>query len=397
MTYDFTTYYDRMQTKASKWVMMLRQNPDVPPGVVPMTTADMDFVQAPQINQALKDYIDHNLLGYSRPTDAYLDSILRHYQSVWGYQARREWVFTTPGVIPALAAAVRVCAEPGEGVIMLTPIYGPLYEVVEGQGRRVVDCPMYIEQRRYQIDFERFEQLCREERPKLFLLCSPHNPSGRVWSRDELKRLADICEKYQVMVASDEIHCDIMLGDLPHTVFNTVSPWAAKAILCTSAGKTYNIQALQCANVFIQDAELYARYEEAHLVTGIERANVLGMVATAAAYEQAGEWLQAASAVIRHNHQLLLDFCARYPEQFTAFLPDASFLGWVDCAGLGLDWQDLQRFLIDCHFYVNYGPPFGKAAEHFIRVNIGLPTHKLQENLDRLAAGLQARFGVRPQ
>lgn len=394
MRYDFTSYYDRMQTKASKWVMMYRQNPDVPAGVVPMTTADMDFMQAPEIGQAIKDYVDHNLLGYSRPTDAYLDSIIAHYRRVHGFEARREWVYTTPGVIPALAAAVRACAAPGEGVIVLTPVYGPLRQVIEGQGRRVVDCPLRAEDRRYQIDFDRFDRLCARERPRLFLLCSPHNPSGRVWTAEELRRLADICERYGVETASDEIHCDILLGGLRHTVYNTVSPWARRAILCTSAGKTYNIQALQCANVFIPDPALYARFEEANMANGIERANVLGMVATAAAYERAGDWLAQAAALIRQNHRRLLSFCDRYPGQFTAFLPDASFLGWVDCAGLGLDWQALRRFLVSCHFYVNYGPPFGEAAASFIRVNVGLPARKLQENLDRLAAGLRARFGL---
>lgn len=395
--YDFTSYYDRKVTKASKWVMMLRQNPDVKEGIVPMTTADMDFMQAPEIGQAILDYVPGNLLGYSRPTDRYIDSILKHYQDVFGYEAKREWVFTTPGVVPALAAAVRTCTAPGDGVIVLTPIYGPFYEVIEGQDRRVVDCPMYIEHDRYQIDFDRFEALCAREQPKLFLLCSPHNPSGRVWSREELRRLADICEQHGVQVASDEIHCDIVLGDLPHTVFNTVSDYAANAILCTSAGKTYNIQALQCSNVFIRDPELYARYEHINLVAGIERANVLGMVGTQAAYEKGGAWLKEATEVIRHNHQVLLRFFASYPGQFHALKPDASFLGWVDYGGTGIPHDEFMQFLVGCDFYVTDGLPFGEAARHFIRINVGLPTHALEENLARLEKGLKERYGIVPQ
>ncbi|MHC1786828.1 MAG: MalY/PatB family protein [Christensenellales bacterium] len=394
MNYDFESFYDRTLTKASKWVMMHRQNPDVRPGIVPMTTADMDFMTAPEITDALLRYIPGNLLGYSRPTDRYLDSIVGHYGRVHGYQARREWLFTLPGVVPALAAAVRACTLPGEGIIVLTPIYGPFYEVIRGQGRQVVACPMDVRDRRYQIDFERFEGLCAHQRPRLFLLCSPHNPSGRVWTRGELLALSDICEKYGVQMVSDEIHCDIILGDLPHTVLNTLSPWAQSAILCTSAGKTYNIQALQCANVFIRNEALRARYEEVNLHAGIERANVLGMVATAAAYERAGEWLEALSAVIRRNHGILLDFFARYPSQFMAFLPDASFLGWVDCRGLGLTREALLRFLVSCDFFVTEGAPFGEAAASCIRINVGLPTRALQENLARLQEGLRAQLGI---
>ena len=216
-------------------------------------------------------------------------------------------------MVPALAAAVRTCAGPGKEVIVLTPIYGPFYEVIRGQGRRVADCPMSIESGRYQIDFGLFDRMCGEEKPRLLLFCSPHNPSGRVWTKEELTRLADICEKHNVRIVSDEIHSDIILGELKHTVFNTVGGWAADAILCTSAGKTFNIQALQCANAFIRDQALRERFEHENLCAGIERANVLGMVATAAAYDNAGGWLEAVTGVIRSNHDILLRFLTGIP------------------------------------------------------------------------------------
>lgn len=394
--YDFETYYDRKRTRASKWVKMLEQNPQAAEGIVPMTVADMDFMTAPEITEALVRYIPSELLGYSRPTDAYLQAITGYYQKKHGYQAQKNWVFTTPGVVPALAAAVRTCAPIGEGVIVLTPIYGPFYEVIQGQGRQVVDCPMHISDNRYEIDFDLFEQLCREKKPRLFLLCSPHNPSGRIWTRQELKRLADICQRWQVRIAADEIHSDIIVGSVEHTVFNTVSPYAAEAILCTSAGKTFNIQALQCANIFIRDDSLRRQFELTNLYTGIERANVLGMVATVAAYSQGEAWLAALTQVIRHNHRVLQAFFARYPGKFAAMQPDASFLAWVSYAGTGIGHDEFMRFLIGCDFYVTDGTFFGQAAENYIRINVGLPTRFLQENLARLEKGLRARYGILP-
>lgn len=395
--YDFESYYDRKRTRASKWVMMLRQNPGVREGIVPMTTADMDFMTAPEIVDALLRYIPSELLGYSRPTDAYLDAILRWYRHRHGYDAQRSWMLTSPGVVPALAAAVRTCAGPGEKVIVLTPIYGPFYEVIRGQGRRVADCPMFIESGRYQIDFGLFDRMCAQEKPRLLLFCSPHNPSGRVWTGEELKRLAGICEKRGVRIASDEIHSDIILAERRHTVFNTVSSWAADAILCTSAGKTFNIQALQCANVFIRDQALRERFEREFLCAGIERANVLGMVATAAAYGDAGGWLEAVTRVICRNHDILMAFFTRYPDSFMAMRPDAGFLGWVDYSGTGIGHDVFLRFLAACDFYVTDGFAFGKAAEHFIRVNVGLPTHTLEENLARLEKGLRDVYGILPE
>lgn len=392
--YDFTSCYDRKRTKASKWVQMLARKPDVKEGVVPMTVADMDFMTAPEIVAALEKYPAMELLGYSRPTNDYLGAVVDFYQKEHGYQAQKEWIFTTPGVVPALASAVRTLTKPGEGVILLTPIYGPFFDVTEGQGRKAAICPMQVVNNRLEIDFACFEQLCREENNKLFLLCSPHNPSGRVWTREELTRLADICEKYQVHVASDEIHSDIVMDGHAHTVFNTVSEYAGKAILCTSAGKTFNIQALQCANVFIKDKELRDAYERDNLYAGIERANVMGMVGTAAAYRDALPWRDAVTRVIAENHQTVLDFFAPYAPRIQAMAPDASFLVWVDFSGMGVAHEEFFQFMTDCDFFVSDGNFFGPGGEKHFRLNVGLPAAKLKENLARLKQGLKERYGM---
>lgn len=395
--YDFSSYYNRMSTRASKWVHMIARKPDVASGVVPMSVADMDFATAPEIVSSLQNYTGSELLGYSRPTDAYLQTVIQYYQRVHDYQAKKEWVFTVPGVVPALAAAVRVCTRAEESVVILSPIYGPFADVVAGQGRKIAYCPLIEKNRRYEIDFDSFTRICNKPEVKLFLLCSPHNPSGRVWSREELARLADICQQHGVSIASDEIHSDIMLGDRKHWVFHTVSESARQAILCTSAGKTYNIEALQCANVFIQDPELYRKYEENNNAAGIERANVLGMVATAAAYRDADCWKQEMLAVIRRNMQILLDFLSAYEPALCAMVPDAGFLCWVDYSGMGVSREDFLRFLVDWDIYVSDGPFEGPGSENHIRINVGLPTRALRDNLTRLEKGLREQYRLMPK
>lgn len=388
-SYDFTSYHNRMSTNASKWVHMLARKPEVASGIVPMSVADMDFMTAPEIVSRLKEYVGQELLGYSRPTDRYLQAVVDYYQKTHGYSARKEWIFTLPGVVPALAAAVRVLTAPGDGVVILSPIYGPFVDVVAGQGREPVYCPLVKKNNRYYINFEAFEEACARVDVKLFLLCSPHNPSGRVWLFEELKRLSDICQRHQVAIASDEIHSDIIIGNMPHTVFNTVSDYASQTILCTSAGKTFNIEALQCANVFIKNPELYKAFERNNNCAGIERANVLGMVATAAAYQDAGAWKEAAGRLIRKNHALLHEFFALYEPSLQAMPADAGFLCWVDYSGMNTGRKDFLAFLVDYDIFVSDGPFEGPGSEGHIRINVGLPTHQLRKNLQRLAFGLQ--------
>lgn len=392
--YDFESYHDRKHTKASKWVKMLQLKPDVKEGIVPMTVADMDFMNAPEIGEAIAKYAKTEILGYSRPTDQYLDSILRYYEEKHGYKGKREWIYTTPGVVPALAAAVRACTKPHEGVVIFSPVYGPFYEVVEGQGREMLLCPLSIVNGRYEINFEHFESLAAREDAKLLLFCSPHNPSGRVWTREELVKVAKIAHRHGLRVCCDEIHSDIIVGSIPHTVFNTVCEEAEDAILCTSAGKTYNIQALQCANIFIKDPQLYHEFEETNLFTGLERANILGMIATQAAYERCGNWAKEATEVIKRNHAITEAFFERYAPRLTAMKADASFLCFVDYAGMKVPREEFLSFLVECDFYVTDGAFFGKDTESFIRINVGLPTKALKENLARLEKGLKERYGI---
>lgn len=392
--YDFESYHNRKNTCASKWEQMYARKPDVGEGVVPMTVADMDFMTAPEIRQAICEYAERELLGYSRPTKSYLEAVVSHYEKNFGYKARPEWIFTMPGVVPALATAVRAFSKPGNKVIIMSPVYGPFYDVVKGQDRELLVCPLVIKDGCYEIDFDRFEACCAAESAKVFLLCSPHNPSGRVWTREELLRLSDICEKHGIVVVSDEIHSDIVHGENPHLVFNTISPYAARAVLCTSPGKTFNIQALQTANVFIEDAAQYKAFERASVDSGIERANVLGMVATAAAYREGGPWKEAMLAVIRRNLELVRDFFAPYAPALVCMPVEAGFLAWVDFSGLGVSHRAFMDFLSDCDFFVTDGLFFGDNGEHHFRVNVGLPTRALEENLKRLKAGLMKHFNL---
>lgn len=394
MNYDFVSYRDRMRTRASKWVNMHAQKEDVPAGVVPMTVADMDFMTAPEITQAISAYAQKEILGYSRPTDAYLQSVVDYFYKKHGYLAQKEWILTSPGLVPALATALRALSRAGDAALVLSPVYEPFYEVVEGQGRRLLKCSLIEKDGRYFIDFALFERLCREEKPKAFLLCSPHNPSGRVWEKEELARLCDICAVQGVGIVSDEIHSDLLLGEKAHHMIQDVHAYGKKAIQLTSSGKAFNIQALQCANVFIQDVETRERFQKENLFVGIERANVLGMVATMAAYQKGGAWQAALKQVILKNLHILSAWLLPYRGKISMMQPDASFLCWLNFQNMGVSHQEFIDFLISCDFFVTNGLFFGQEGEYHFRINLGLPEKALRENLARLKNGLRERYGV---
>lgn len=388
--YDFTTRVDRMKNCSSKWMKMIAGGNTPTPGVMPMTVADLDFVNCPEIADAICEYAKNEVLGYNRPTPEYLNSVVKFLKSYHNYECDPQWIVTTPGIVPALSNAVRSFTKPGEGILLMTPIYPPFYHVIESQGRVAELCPLKLEQGKYNIDFELLEALAKKDSTTMLLFCSPHNPGGRIWTVDELRRLSDICLKYGILVVCDEIHADIMLTEKRHTMLGNIGKdIEKKAIICTAASKSFNIAGLQCSNIIIRDEELRNHFIEVHEALGIERANILGMVATQAAYERAEKWLEEMLEVIRENVWIVKEFFNKYPLSFEVMEPEAGFLVWVDCKGMGYREKELSEFLRKCEFYINDGGEYGAGGEGFIRINVGLPTDALKENLDRLGQGLE--------
>lgn len=387
--YDFTTITDRNITAASKWIKMYEDNHIPKEGIIPMTVADMEFLPAEEIRQALCNYINHQVLGYSRPTPIYRHTVCNFIKHYHGYEIKPEWIVTTPGVVSALATAVDAFSDPKDGVIIMPPIYPPFYEVVEGQDRVVEECPLQLVDDRYEIDFQRFEKLAKKERTKIFLLCSPHNPGGRVWTVTELRKLANLCLEYGLLMVSDEIHGDIMLTKTKHHILGSVGKDIEEhCIICTSASKTFNIAGLQCSNIIIPKEDLRNQFIHRNLMRGIERANVLGMVATMAAYEEGLDWLEELKQVIKNNVIIVEEFFNKYPHSFHVTKAEAGFLVWVSFESTGYSVEEFMNLLRESEFYVISGKGYGPGGEHFIRINVGLPEKELKQNLNRLEGTL---------
>lgn len=385
MVYDFTSYYDRRKNGSVKWLKMNELNENPSNDVIPMTTADMDFPTCPKIVDAVTNYVSTEVMGYSVPTDAYLESTKDFFNDMHHFSIEKEWIVTTPGIVSALSTSVRTFAKKGEGVIVMPPVYNPFYEVVENQHRRLETCPLFLKNNRYYMDFNKLEKLAKKNDVKMLLLCSPHNPGGRIWTKEELQQLIDIAIDYNLIVVSDDIHADINLKGKQHHILPTVDTKIAQnCVICTAASKTFNIAGLQCSNIIIPNRRLRRRFVETNLAAGIEKANILGLVATKAAYDRCRDWLYEMKSIIDVNQTLVTTFFANLSPKFKVMEQDASFLAWVDYSDLNIDSKEFNRFLSkECDFYINDGKMYGSSAKYFIRINVGMPTKQLKMNLER--------------
>lgn len=379
--FDFKTITNRYKNKASKWLKIGPQKDEEL--VIPMSVADMEFQTAPQIKRAIQDYVDTEVLGYTHPNDEYYESVLGFFKDFHNFDGKKEWLVTTPGVVPALATSVRAYTKPGDKVIVMPPVYPPFFEVVEGQDREISECPLIEKDDEYFIDYDLLEELAKEG--KLIFLCSPHNPTGRVWSEKELEKVSEIAFKNDVIVISDEIHSDIMMKDKNHIVYGNISKKALdNSVICTAASKTFNIAGLQCSNVFISNENLREKFVKANLVTGIERANILGLIGTKAAYDIAEEWIPAVKDVIKENLEILIEFLEKHDDKFSYTLPDASFLVWVNFEKLGIEHDKFIEILSENKIIVNDGKEYGQGGKNHIRINLGLPKENLKQNLETI-------------
>jgi cystathionine beta-lyase len=363
-------------------------------GVIPMTTADMDFPTCPMIVDALKEYVSTEVLGYSNPTDAYLMSVQEFFEDVHGYSINKEHVVTSSGIVPALSSSIRAFTKENEGVIVMSPVYDPFYHVVAMQNRRIEDCALILKDNRYYIDFDKLESLAKDDDVKMLLLCSPHNPGGRIWTKEELQKIIDIVLEHNLIVVSDEIHADINLKGKKHYILPSVDKRIENnSIVCTAASKTFNIAGLQCSNIIIADPELRKKFVDTNLLSGFEKANVLGMVATKAAYDHCRGWMAEMKALVGKNQDLVTEFFASLSPKFKVMEQDASFLAWIDYSELHVDEAEFNDFLArECDFYVNCGSMYGDASKYFIRINVGMPEAQLRENLERFKLGLEDKY-----
>ena len=381
MRYDFDSVTPRRGTLSYKW-------DSAPEGVLPMWVADMDFKTAPAIIDALRRRVDNGIFGYTRVPEEYYEAVTSWFSRRHGWSIDRDMMIYTSGVVPAISAIIKALAKPGENVIVQTPVYNCFFSSIRNNGCVILESPLVRKGDTYDIDFERLELDASNPDTSLMLLCNPHNPAGRLWSSDELRRIAEICARHGVTVISDEIHCEFVFDGHHYSPFAPIAEAAGcKAVVCVSPSKAFNIAGLQIANIIAPDEETRARIDKAININEVCDVNPFGVIATIAAYNDGEEWLSQLLAYIKGNYDYMKDYCERHLPDFPIARLEATYLVWMDCTALGLKSEALEEKLIeDVSLWLNAGTMYGAHdGEGYMRWNIACPRTLLEEGLERFS------------
>ncbi len=392
MKYDFETVRNRFNKGSFKWSELSKYGVKEEDNILPFSVADMEFVTAPEIVEALKYELDNSIMGYENPTDDYFEAVCNWQKLRNNWNAKPEWILPSHGIVDAFFMAVRTYTEEGDGIILNTPVYYPMYEAVEKNNRILYDNPMIKSGSRYEIDFEDLERKASDPKTKMLILCSPHNPCGRVWTKEELTKIGEICLKNNVLVLSDEIHADLIMPGHSHIVFASINDeFANNSIICTAPSKTFNIAGLQTSNIFIPNEKLREKFlNSLKLSNPNPKCNILGYCASKAAYKYCVEWLDEALKVIDTNRKLIVDFMAKEFPQIKIYDLEGTYLLWLDFNGLGFDYKELERINHEkARLFFDEGYMFGKQGEGFERWNIACPTRYIEDALKRMKAAYQ--------
>ena len=355
------------------------------PEIISYGVAEMKFPLCPEIKKGLLDCVDYGYFGYYGDMK-YSDTVCRFYERRHGFTAKSEWLVQTYGVVLAFAMAIRCFTKPGDGVIIQTPVYTPFFNEIEGNDRVIIENRLIKGESRYEMDFEDLERCAADPNAKMMILCSPHNPFGRVWSREELQKVSEICLKHNVLVVSDEIHNDLVYEG-QHTIYATLSPEAEQnCIVCTAPSKTFNVPGLITSNVFIPNNELRAAFSREVSRCMGHFLNITGTAASTAAYEHGDEWLAEALEYIKGNAETFRALVMeKLPKAWTPKM-EGTYLAWLDLSFLGMSDEELEKFLIEkAQILCNAGTMYGKAGSGFIRINIGCPRRYVVDAVERIA------------
>ena len=389
VTYDFDRIVDRRNTDCLKYDFAVQRGR--PKDVLPFWVADMDFSIAQEIEDALVKRCQHGIFGYSEATDGYFAALQNWYLKHFNWQVQRPWLIKTPGVVFALAMAVKAFTEPGDGVLVQQPVYYPFTEVIRDNDSEVVNAPLALVNGHYEIDFADLEQKLANPKVKLMFLCSPHNPVGRVWAKEELLKVGDLCLKYNVITVSDEIHSDFVWDDNAHTPFATLGEeYQQNCIVCTAPSKTFNLAGLQVSNIFIPNQKLRRAFRKQIDAAGYSQLNTLGLVACQAAYAYGEEWLTQVKAYIRSNITFVDDYLKQNLPQIKMLPIEGTYLVWLDCSALGMTADEREQWLWhEAKLWLDGGGIFGKEGEAFERINVACPRATLLQGLEQLKAAVE--------
>ena len=379
MNYDFDKLIERRGTGCVKWDEMPS------PSVIPLWVADMDFAVAPAIQEAIRQRAQHPIFGYTYVQDDYYDAVISWYERRHHWKIKREWILYTTGVVPAMSVAIKALTMPGEKVLILSPDYNCFFSSVKNNGCEVAECVLrfHLSNERFEVDWEDFEAQCADEKTTLFLLCNPHNPTGRVWSREELERMRDICHKHHVRIVSDEIHCELIM---PGHIFCTMGLIDEDAIILSSPSKSFNIAGLMMANIFCRDAATRRRLDRVININEVCDVNPFAPVAVKAAYNESEDWLDALNLYLYDNYQALCDYVAQNLILWRVMPLEGTYLVWVDCSAccdsVATYCEDILR---EARVWVNPGTMYGpQSGEGYLRINIACPRSRLMEALERI-------------
>jgi cystathionine beta-lyase len=390
MKYNFDEIIDRRNTDCLKYDFTAERGR--PEDVLPLWVADMDFRTAPGIiEQAVKD-ASFGIYGYTESKNDYFQAVANWYETYFDWKVERRWLVKTPGIVFAIGVAVQALTEKGDAVMIQQPVYYPFSEVVKVSDRKLVNSALVLRDGHYEIDFEDFEQKIKDEKVKLFILCSPHNPVGRVWTKEELQRIGEICLKYDVKVVSDEIHSDFVYGDRKHHVFTTVDPrFEEFAIVCTAPSKTFNLAGMQVSNIFIPNQQIRRAFKKQMSAVGYSQVNMIGLRACKAAYTTGREWLEELKVYLQDNLDFVRDYLEKNLPQIKLIEPEGTYLIWLDFRALGLPEEKLEHLIVhEAKLWLDSGAIFGKDGEGFERINIACPRAVLKEALTRLEKAVKA-------
>lgn len=388
--YNFDEEIDRKNTDCLKYDFAREYGKRE--GILPLWVADMDFRTAPEITDALVERARHGIFGYSDMKEDYFEALYHWFLTHFRWEIKKEWLVKTPGVVFAIAAAVRAFTNEGDGVLLCQPVYYPFTDCILDNKRKLVNSQLVYRDGQYVVDYEDFERKIIENHVTLFLLCSPHNPVGRVWTREELTRVGEICLKHKVVVLSDEIHCDFTYEGFVHTPFAAISEEFAKnSVICTAPSKTFNLAGLQVSNIFIADEAKRNLFCKAVDAAGYSQLNVMGLVAAKAAYTYGEEWLCELKAYLAANLSFVREFLKENIPQIKLVEPQGLYLIWLDCSALGLSCEELERLVSEkANLWLDGGIMFGSETGQFQRINIACTRKTLTKALCQLADAVKS-------
>ena len=379
MRYDFDELINRRGTNSYKWDSAAKAD------VLPLWVADMDFRTAPAITEALSRRVSHGIFGYTRVPEAYYQAVTTWFSRRHGWHMRKEWMIYTSGVVPAISAIIKALARPGDKVLVQTPVYNCFFSSIRNNACEAACSPLLRTGDTYQMDFDDLERKAADPKVKIMLLCNPHNPAGRVWTREELTRMGEICLRHDVTVVADEIHCELVFPPYAYTPFASVSEeFQRRSVTCISPSKAFNIAGLQIANIVAEDDDMRQRIDRAININEVCDVNPFGVEATIAAYNEGEEWLTQLIDYLQGNYDYMRDFCAEHLPRFPLAKLEGTYLVWMDCSALRLPSETLEQALIEeAGLWLNAGAMYHSPQEGFMRWNIACPRTRLAEALER--------------